>query len=94
MTCLPNCVTIAAYRGALNMATTIAQLIAYLQTLPPEGEVESVRVISSGYASYGTVEEVLIGEDNYSHNLIETFDFRTDTVGVFAGKFFIRFGES
>jgi hypothetical protein len=76
------------------MATTIAQLIAYLQTLPPEGEVESVRVISSGYASYGTAEEVKVGEDNYSHNLIETFDFRTDTVGQFAGKFFIRFGES
>ncbi len=56
------------------MATTIAQLIEYLQTLPPEGEVESVRVVSSGYASYGTAEEVKIGEDNYSHNLIETFD--------------------
>lgn len=76
------------------MATTIAQLIAYLQTLPQDGEVESVRVVSSGYASHGVAEEVKIGEDNYSHNLIETFDFRNDTIGQFAGKFFIRFGES
>lgn len=76
------------------MATTIAHLIAYLQTLPPEGEVEAVRVVSSGYASHGVAEEVKISEDNYSHNLIETFDFRNDTIGQFAGKFFIRFGEA
>lgn len=73
--------------------TTVAELITYLQTLPPETVVDVLSEDSSGYSSYCTwVDLELPTENSFSYvqgNDSMEFYSGTDNVGPF-----LRLGHS
>ena len=73
--------------------TTVAELITYLQTLPPETTVDVLNEDSSGYSSYCTWVDLELPTEEIEEFYVQVTDSMEFYSGTDNGVPFLRLGR-